>query len=435
MQRNVLLIGAAGVLCLLLADCGSAATRIVALSSADETQNSVVARWGEPQTNPEGEKLPTPLELWIAVGGGPAENAIAWGMVELQTLETDTGESLAAHTAPSAPFDPTKQFVPMDYVSRFGSEHPAGGVRAVIQLKPHKEKAARIAKAVGSIHLKTARKRRNVTIPNVATLVGKTIQHDELKDVGLTISVTRPDDALTIRMDEGDPQTIAAMELVDPDGKAVDLSNVVRRESHNNVSYIVLSPTEITDDAGVRFTLHLDVAQLKVPFSFEDIRIPLPPDSPGVPPAKTDGIPAGLTLGARCRWSDVQEFDLDGTRHPPKLELVVTILGESAQQATAWGHVRMKEIQAEDDVSLKVHQPKFGLTENPAASYIPIDRDLVANDHPENGVRAWIPLEHPSQPIENITSAAGSLKLRIGDDEVEIPFRFENVPVPDLPVR
>ena len=69
-------------------------------------------------------------------------------------------------------------------------------------------------------------------------------------------------------------------------------------------------------------------------------------------------------------------------------------------------------------LKLKVRQSSFN--GEPTKEFVRVKRDAFNKQHPDDGVRAVITLEHPSKPIQNVATIEGTLKLRFAKEQKTI---------------
>jgi len=169
----------------------------------------------------------------------------------------------------------------------------------------------------------------------------------------------------------------------------------------------------------LKLTLNVGISQVEVPFDLQDIRIPLPPDAPGQPPAETDGIPKGLTLAGKTNWSNPGASNFGGKKQPPALDVLITAIGKPAEKTVAWGFVKVKEANGAGDVPMKLRVQQFSMSGDATKEFVRIERGTFSK-HPTNGVKAVISLAHPSRPILELAAIEGSMKLLVAKKQTQV---------------
>lgn len=384
---------------------------------------TAIARWSQSQSyDAQNNKLPPNLQLWVYLIGRQPQKAIAWGNVQIDEVTAAHGDSLKPeeNRSPYAA-NPTNTFRVIDRDATFGnSNHPQHGVRAVLSI-PHPAKpVSTIGRASGSVALQVAGEQKTVTLKDVQSLAGESIDDPVLKQAGLKLEVEKQNRNLKLNVVEGNSFTISAVQPVDGAGEPLKFVTAHRIAFGNQNYFQFFLNNNVPADMGVKLTVSLDVRQVDVPFDVSNIRVPLPPDDPGAPSTKTAGIPDDLTLGGRTRWSGVTWTDPQGNRLPPSLDVLVTMLGDPAERAVSWGFVKVSEVKGPNGLPMKLNMQQFLFGGDPTKEFLRIERDNSNQNHPPDGVRAVFTLEHPGQEIQEMAVIDGSLKLRVAREMKDV---------------
>jgi hypothetical protein len=381
---------------------------------------SAIARWSESQSFGGSEKpLPPDMQLWIYLIGKQPQSAIAWGQVKFDSLIADGERELKVKPSGFGPTDPIKAFVRVERAEYF-ADHPEHGVKAVLTIPHPQQPVSHIVRAVGIVSLQVAEEQKIVTLKNAPSLVGKPITDPVIEEAGLSLKLSKQDKTLNLKVTKGNRFALVKVEAVDAAGKRLEMVNGFRTEFNGQVTHGFFLSDGVPADFALKLTMNIGIKQVDVPFDLANIRVPLPPDVPGKPPTSTDGIPAGLTIAGKTAWSRMIESDMNGKELPPALEVLVTMLGESAKKGIAWGFVKVNNVEGPDGVPLKLLVREFAIFGEPTKSFIRVKRNRFDKKHPDDGVRAVITLEHPSKPIQNVAAIEGSVKLRFAKEQKTI---------------
>jgi|GEM_PF-3541844 len=138
-----------------------------------------------------------------------------------------------------------------------------------------------------------------------------------------------------------------------------------------------------------------------------------------VPPVSADGIPEGVNLIARTRWSPFNEVDDEGKELGLLLEILVEATGETARKAVGVSSVDVKTVAAGNDQPLKAQADPFA-PEDAASSFTRINREQAFAEHPADGARVVATIATGGKPVEQIAVFEGSFKLRIAKEQKQI---------------
>lgn len=147
-----------------------------------------------------------------------------------------------------------------------------------------------------------------------------------------------------------------------------------------------------------------------------------PPATGTPPPGVTVAGPDGLSLAANVKWSDTVMLNQNNEEEPRPLVVEVTITGDQAAAAHSYGFLNVETVTGGQGQPLKQQEDRFSFNDI-SESYESIDRseDEFFAEHPKNGVRVEITLEHPQQPISEIARIQGSIRIRSGGEQVVVP--------------
>ncbi|MBT4864727.1 MAG: hypothetical protein HON53_06325 [Planctomycetaceae bacterium] len=386
----------------------------------DGLEVSGIVQWDENQIQQgDGKPLPPDMKLWIYLIGKQPQAAIAWGRVKIDKLTADGGRELKVKSPQFSPNDPIKRFIRVER-GEYQNDHPQHGVKAVLSIPHPQQPVSSVTAAAGTVSLQVAGEQKTATLKNAPSLVGKPIVDPVIEKAGLVVEISKQGNALNLKVTKGNPFALVKVEAVDTAGKRLEMANGFRSEFNGQVSYGFFQNEGTPADFSLKLTLNMGIKQVDVPFDVADVRVPLPPDAPGNPPTSTDGIPAGLTIAGKTAWSRMQESDMDGKELPPALDVLVTMLGESAKKGIAWGFVKLKSVEGPDGLPLKLKVREFSFNGEPTKEFVRVKRGGFENRHPDDGMTAAITLEHPSKPIQNVAAIEGSVKLLFAKEQKTI---------------
>jgi hypothetical protein len=130
----------------------------------------------------------------------------------------------------------------------------------------------------------------------------------------------------------------------------------------------------------------------------------------GQPADNADELPEGLQVKALARWGESPY----GDQAPPPLEIGIVALEGPAAQAIALGKMELTEARLDGDRQLKwLGTSTDAMDGNALTAFLPIERDGMFSEHPDNGVITGYLLAPPAGSAGALQSVAGQFVLQI----------------------
>ena len=228
-------------------------------------------------TDEQGNEQPRDLQLVILAKGPQAAEAIKYGMVKLDEIETNEGE-LVTKKERFQMNDLSKEFAIIKRGdNEFFAEHPKDAVQVVFDFEHPDKTIKQIVAAKGSFRIKTGGQRQTLKIEQAIDQAGKKIELDALKEQGVEVSITQEESDLTVTLN-GKHESIYKVELKDDQGKELkNLNGSGWGGGGSIMSYSFNFNGNIPPNTTVYLSMATDLEEVEIPFEVSKLKIPKQP--------------------------------------------------------------------------------------------------------------------------------------------------------------
>ena len=212
------------------------------------------------------------LELLIEAKGEAAATAVRFGLLKMQTCETDKGpiETKEENYI-------TKEFAKVKRSEQeFFNEHPKDGVRVVLKFEHPNEELSRFETVKGEFKIKTGGSRQTIELADVLQTLDKNIDDPKLKALGLEVKPNRDEGNVRINL-QGKLDSVVKVHLLDQRGNKPDgLLGTSWGGAGNAFSYNFQFENDASIPANLMFRIDVaeDLEELAIPFDLQKVDIP-----------------------------------------------------------------------------------------------------------------------------------------------------------------
>ncbi len=224
--------------------------------------------------DPSGLALVATVEL----ASPQAATATAYGFIKVAAATDDKGNKL--QPIKNSFRDDTKEYVKIDDFMRSMRGGSKDKVTFDIVLPMPPADAKQLARLEGSVRVLLGGKREDVVIAGVrAGKPGTELEHNTLEQAGVTIKLFDP------KSGDGDPDTMVALEVVDPKMSLVELALVDKSgkklDSSSSTStsdatthHVLQADEKLPADTQLKLTVAVGQKPVDVPFKFAAVPLP-----------------------------------------------------------------------------------------------------------------------------------------------------------------
>lgn len=233
-------------------------------------------KWSDLFDLENDQPVPTYLELHVTAKGPAAKDALEYGFLSLDTIVDQDDSALRLRKPASDFFDLSSKFVQVKgRGTGFFAKHPEDGVKCVFQLVRPDTPVTTIQSVKGSFQLKTGGTRNVVELNKAITSLGK-VQSDQLDRWGVAAQISRPKaDLLEVHVKNAKPENHLRVEVLDPDQKSLlDQNGVSERGTRRDRTFGFSFKRAVPANATVYISITSEMELRKVPFSFQDLKVP-----------------------------------------------------------------------------------------------------------------------------------------------------------------
>ena len=216
------------------------------------------------------------LELLIEAKGEAAATAVRFGLLKMQTCETDKGP-IETKEENFRMQDITKEFAKVKRSEQeFFNEHPKDGVRVVLKFEHPNEELSRFETVKGEFKIKTGGSRQTIELADVFQTLDKNIDDPKLKALGLEVKPNRDEGNVRIGL-QGKLDSVVKVHLLDQRGNKPDgLLGTSWGGAGNAFSYNFQFENDASIPANLMFRIDVaeDLEELAIPFDLQKVDIP-----------------------------------------------------------------------------------------------------------------------------------------------------------------
>lgn len=226
----------------------------------------------------DGDEPTRTLQLEIVATGQPAADALEFGMLQVDKIQTDQGTELKQKEDEFSFVDITTEYKKVDRDDQFMAKHPAGGVRVALDLDEPDGAVNQIVNARGKFKIRTGGDRSSFKIEQAPSLAGDPLDLKEFAELGITAEIKVEDQDLRLELD-GNHAAISHLEVLSPAGKEYSSLNGGGEGGGGTLhQYFYSFENEVPDDAV--FIVHVvqNTVEMEIPFELANLRIPAKPD-------------------------------------------------------------------------------------------------------------------------------------------------------------
>ncbi len=239
-------------------------------------KTSARLEWSKfPMFGPDGKES-RDLELVIEATGKPAQEAVRFGKLKLDTL---TGSGGVKVTIKENRFGRDDFQNEMVIVRRgdnmFFNNHPKNGIQMRVPLEYEKGLKS-IEQLKGSFHLITGADVQRIVIPDVSSLVGKKVDHERLKKLGIQVAIKKGRDGQLEVGVAGNPSSIIELRPSDAQGGVLRSVESSFRMSMPNITNYGFSFTnkQLPDNACLLIVVAEGGTDVTIPLDFSNLAVP-----------------------------------------------------------------------------------------------------------------------------------------------------------------
>ena len=374
--------------------------------------------WQAPDFSFDGAEPIEELSLPLAFLGGNGGSIIAVSDVTLERLDSSTGR---LKPAPSFEFKQAATGTLAIDRGDWGGQPENGAIIGVAYVKPV-EAVDMVQRYAGQITLHMADEQTEIEIDDLLAFVDGT-DDDVLQAAGLSVEkVVDPDfDQETVEVRVAEGYAILSMSVLDEDGD--ESFDVNAYNSHGGISrhWTVSAFEDLPETIPVRITLGSALHAEAVSFEFSDLVVPetepLTEDEIArtiwTASTITDGVPEGLEVEAKAKWSDFGLVDDDGNEVRP-LEIHVDVIGPQAATALAIGNAQF-EVASSDAGPLEQ-----GESFSDPEDINDIDREYEDHTYPMDGAQVTFTFAPTEDAPTEIEEFRGSFTLRTVESQTHV---------------
>lgn len=280
------------------------------VASPSGVRISAEAGWKDQMYNNKRQRM---LSVSLVARGPAAATASAYGDLTLDSIRDEQGRPVKPWPISLAIRGGASEEA-LHLVLREGitENHPPDGVRFSIDFQ-NPGPLKRLSELSGSLALRTGGRIQEVIVPGVLMQKSLTVQDPTLKDLGITLRLTRttrppaeaktktgisrvdgktvstlavisqavPADELGIKIEVAST-TVVSVEMADRGGKPLKPVAWGMKFGETVKSATLRFKDKLPDDGQLRLRVHRDAQRLRVPFALKDIEI--------MPEGETDGL-------------------------------------------------------------------------------------------------------------------------------------------------
>ncbi len=355
---------------------------------------------------------------------GPAAQAVEYGSLRITEISVEPQQHLKMTDRPGSlgEASPFKEFVDVKHQD-FLSNHPDNGVRVELDFERPAIPPTKFARVEGTVNLKIAGETREISVPKLLAQVGKQPSDPDLKAAGFSVSTKTENDQKTLTITFGKGAKVGDLKLVGANGEPLpNAPFLLRLDLWGATRFGGQLPAGNTlAEMGAKVTLHTKITEVTVPFRFENIPIPVPPDpaaTAAVPwrlSSEGQAAPEGLAVEGRLNWG--QTFSFGDTKPAPQVELNVDITGPQVLSVVGAGFQTIDKADTNSAGPLTMKKAgglPFG--NDRSKQFDRVKGGDLFNPQPPDGVRVTFHFEPVQQPFTKVPSLAGGLKLLVAKE-------------------
>ena len=255
---------------------GSAAKGSATKGSSTKLANLNVSARAQWSKFPYENENARDLELLIEAKGEAAATAVRFGLLKMQTCETDKGP-IETKEENFRMQDITKEFAKVKRSEQeFFNEHPKDGVRVVLKFEHPNEELSRFETVKGEFKIKTGGSRQTIELADVLQTLDKNIDDPKLKALGLEVKPNRDEGNVRIGL-QGKLDSVVKVHLLDQRGNKPDgLLGTSWGGAGNAFSYNFQFENDASIPANLMFRIDVaeDLEELAIPFDLQKVDIP-----------------------------------------------------------------------------------------------------------------------------------------------------------------
>jgi hypothetical protein len=353
---------------------------------------------------------------------GPAAKAIEYGALRITEVKVDPEQHLKISERPATfgEASPFKEFVEVKHES-FLSNHPENGVRVELDFERPAFLPSKFTGVEGTVTLRIAEETKDIIVPKVLEQAGKQPTDPDLKAAGFSVTSKTKDGEKTLTITFAKGAKVGDVKFIGPDGQPhPNAPFMLRLDLWGATRFGGQLPTgNALAGMGAKVTLHTKISEVTVPFRFENVPIPAPPDpgiTAGIPwrlSSGGKGAPEGLAVEGRLNWG--QTFSFGDKPPPPQLDLDVDVTGAKVLYVVGVGFQRIEKADSNTAGALTMKKSgglAFG-NDRGKQQFDRVHKSGLFHSHPPDGVRVAFSFEPVQQPFTKIDFVSGGLKLLV----------------------
>src|SRR5262249_36969214 len=213
----------------------------------------------------------------------------------------------------------------------------------------------------GDLTLRCVTETKEILIPNVLEQGGKPTRDPHLKGVGFAIAVDKVDESTNLKIHFGSKTEVANVKLVDSKGETLENAPLLVRLHAGEKLDLVASfdAAKLPPGTAVKVRLRTRIDEVKVPFRFENLAVPAPPNKaePSVAAWRysdaAGAIPEGLVVHGRLKWVRRTTFDDNANMQVANaVAMQVDVTGPQAKETIAVGFQKADKAQTKPGSAL-----------------------------------------------------------------------------------
>jgi len=217
------------------------------------------------------------LGLQVDVTSPQVPQVVAVGFQKIEDAATNSGAAVSAKQM-RGPFgtDATQEFVTLQRKLSL-VRHPPDGVRVIFAFDPIAQPFTRISHVSGSLKLMTAKERKKIVFDKLSTRVGKTLSNADFRAAGLEVKLAKQGEQLTFQVSKGNPYALGEAAIIRDASTDHDIPHWSYTPSEK-MGYVYLGEKKLGPKDSLEMTIYMGLAEVMVPFTFEDLIVPpVPP--------------------------------------------------------------------------------------------------------------------------------------------------------------